>query len=480
MIRRLSRTISRTLGSPLLALVLIILVGAWSMFATIVPQGHLDDPEVAAWIAGKGALGSLTGAIGLHEAFGAPAFVVVAVLLMLSTAVCSWGRTKVAITRSRALRAAARADASLIGAKPDLVIAIDDEVTGESVPSLVVGALGAIGVKATEDRGIVRAVSPWWSAWGSPIFHWALVLLALAAFAGVLFRAEGNMVIPIGDTKPDAPESYLALETGPWHSWDGAPRSIRVDDFDPAMKKGDLELGAVPTVSVLDADGEVLVTEDVYPNNKLHIGSLSINAPTCGLTATIALTTAGGDSLPPVVQLVAFSQEASGGTEPFQPLVASNDAGQVLLRMSTSIPLDPRGDGTYGEWIPREPAAHVTLEDGSGIVLFDGIVRKGESAPLIGGGALELLDVGWYTHLALVDDPSIPVVYAAMILGMLGLTISLVSRQQMLVATVVDADDGDRALAVRLRLWRNSSTDRAEVERVLAEALSTREEGERS
>ncbi|MHB8805703.1 MAG: hypothetical protein ACYC7C_10800, partial [Coriobacteriia bacterium] len=137
-------------------------------------------------------------------------------------------------------------------------------------------------------------------------------------------------------------------------------------------------------------------------------------------------------------------------------------------------------DGTYGEWIPREPAAHVVLEDGSGVVLFDGVVRKGESAPLIGGGSVQLLDVGWYAHLAVVDDPSIPVVYAAMLLGMLGLTISLVSRQQLLTAAVIDGEDGNRALAVSLRLWRNSSTDRAEVERVLTEALSTREEGERS
>ncbi|MHB1019869.1 MAG: hypothetical protein ACYC1R_06650, partial [Coriobacteriia bacterium] len=294
------------------------------------------------------------------------------------------------------------------------------------------------------------------------------------------FRAEGNMVIPVGQSKPDAPESYLVVETGSWHRWDGAQRFIRVDDFDPAMKKGDLELGAVPTVSVLDADGEVIAHDDVYPNNKLHAGSLSINAPTCGLTATVALTTAAGGALPPVVQLVAFSQEASGGTEPLQPLVASNDAGQVLLRMSTSIPLDPRGDGTYGEWIPREPAAHVVLEDGSGVVLFDGVVRKGERAPLIGGGSVQLLDVGWYAHLAVVDDPSIPVVYAAMLLGMLGLTISLVSRQHLLTAAVIDGEDGSRVLAVSLRLWRNSSTDRAEVERVLTEALSTREEGERS
>ena len=478
MIAKALRSLVRLISSPRLAIALIALVGVWSMLATIVPQGHLDDPEVAAWIAGSGALGAVTSAVGLHEAFGAPAFTVLSALLMLSTAVCSWGRTKVAIRRSRALKRASAAETASVAAAPDLMIGVAPAAADADVLDLVGPALEPLGIKTVRDGDVVRAVSPWWSVWGSPLFHWALVLLALAAFAGVLFRSEGNMVIPIGESKPDVPESYLVVDAGRLHSWDRVERSIRVDDFDPAMKKGDLDLGAVPTVSVLDAEGEVIATEDVYPNNKLHAGSLSINAPTCGLTANVVLSTASGGALPPVTQLVAFSQEASGGTVPLQPLVASNAAGQVLLRMNTTIPLDRREDGTYGEWIPREPAAHILLEDGSGAMLFDGVVREGESAPLNGGGTVQVLDIGWYTHLALVDDPSIPVVYVSMILALLGLTISLASRQQLFAATVVDTGDGDRTLAVMMRLWRNSSTDRAEVERVLTEALSKREEGE--
>ena len=62
-------------------------------------------------------------------------------------------------------------------------------------------------------------------------------------------------------------------------------------------------------------------------------------------------------------------------------------------------------------------------------------------------------------------------------IGYLGMWLAV--RANVRVAAAARDDDG-RALAVRLRLWHNSSTDRAEVERVLAEALSTREEGERS
>ena len=197
----------RTLGSPRLALALIILVGAWSMLATIVPQGHADAPEVEAWVAANGILGSITSAVGLHEAFGAPAFIAASIVLMLSTAVCSWDRTRVAVKRGRALRAGARITPEDVAHASDLTIPVDSALSDTDALARTASAFEAIGVKARIDGGVVRAVSPWWSVWGSPVFHWALVLLALAAFAGVLFRAEGNMVIPIGETKPDVPES---------------------------------------------------------------------------------------------------------------------------------------------------------------------------------------------------------------------------------------------------------------------------------
>ncbi|MHB8805913.1 MAG: cytochrome c biogenesis protein ResB, partial [Coriobacteriia bacterium] len=203
MIAKALRFVTRVLGSPKLALTLIILVGAWSMLATIVPQGHLDSREIEAWVAGNGLVGSLTSAVGLHEAFSAPAFAVLAALLTLSTAVCSWGRTKVAVRRSRTLRDAARADVRAIAAKHDLTIAIEPGTPDSDALTRAAGALEPIGLKASADGDVLRAVSPWWSVWGSPVFHWALVLLALAAFAGALFRAEGNMVIPVGQSKPD-------------------------------------------------------------------------------------------------------------------------------------------------------------------------------------------------------------------------------------------------------------------------------------
>jgi hypothetical protein len=59
---------------------------------------------------------------------------------------------------------------------------------------------------------------------------------------------------------------------------------------------------------------------------------------------------------------------------------------------------------------------------------------------------------------------------------MLGLTLSLVSRQQLVAATTVEGPDGLR-LAMNVRTWRNVPTSREEIERELAAALGSEQEG---
>jgi cytochrome c biogenesis protein ResB len=363
-----------------------------------------------------------------------------------------------------------------VAAKNDLEIAVDPALAGSEILDRVEIALSAFDIKTKRADGVISSVSPPWTVWGSPVFHWALVVFAVAAFAGALLRAEGPMAIAVGETKADKPPSYLSLEEGAWHRWDGVERSIRIDDFEPGVVRDGIDLGAVPTVSVLDADGTVLATQQVYPNNKLHSGSLSINAPDCGLSATIVLTAPSGSPLPPATQLVDFSQESTAGTIPVAPLVLTDSGGNVVLRMDARVPLDRVEDGSFGEWIPEQPAAQVYVEDGSGVVLFDQILTVGEEQPLLGGGSVKLVDVGWYSLLSLVDDPSIPYVYASMIAAMLGLTLSLVSRQRLIVAAVAEGPDGP-ALAVSMRLWRNAAATREEIEAELTRVLGTAGEG---
>lgn len=446
------------------------------MLATAIPQGDPTQHNVEEWAAANAAVEPIVGALGLHGAFGAPVFIVVTVMLGISTMVCSWGRTKLALSRARQLDQARDAGTVQIAESSDFDVLLPEALSDDDVFDCTQETLADLGIRATRDDGTLRAVSPAWSVWGSAVFHWSLVVLVLAVFAGILLRAEGSMAVPVGDAKPDQEASYLSVKTGPWHNWARVARSIRVDDFDPAVTRGDLEIGAVPTVSVVDEQGRAVVTQQVYPNKKLHAGSLSLYAPECGLSVTLAFIGSNGEERTRVKQLVEFSQEASGGTVPVEPLMARDNSGRVLMRLSATIPLDPDTvRGGYGEWIPKEPRAYVSLVDGSGATLYEGEVTKDRPGPIAGGGEVRLVDIGWFSFLTLVDDPSIPFIYASMIAAMLGLTLSVATRQQLFIATIVDRPEG-RSLAVRMRLWRNVPATRDEVREALAGALLPDEE----
>jgi hypothetical protein len=116
----------------------------------------------------------------------------------------------------------------------------------------------------------------------------------------------------------------------------------------------------------------------------------------------------------------------------------------------------------------------VLVTSSGGTVLLDHLLRQGEEVALPGGGSIRLAGIGWYSRLSLVDDPTIPLIYAAMIVAALGLTMTLVFRQQLVLATYVEGPDGS-ILAMRLRLWRNTSTSRGEIESALARALQSHE-----
>jgi len=475
----LQRRIVRFLGSPRLALWLLVFIGVWSIAATAVPQVGQPATTVSSWADEFGLVGTIAPVLGLDTAFSAPVFILAVALLALSTATCSWNRTKAALLRSRSLSDAAHLDrTAFLSGRPDLEMDVPPNLGDSEVLAVASATLKDLRIRTQERDGVVRSVSPPWSVWGSPVFHWALLALIVAALAGVLMRTVGSMVIPVGAAKTNERASYTALRSGPWATWMGAKRTIRVDAFDPRYVVENIDRGAVPTVSVLDGDGKVLVTQRVYANKKLHSGSLSINAPGCGLTVSIAIMNPDGAEISRPLQLVEFSQEASGGTVPLNPLALRDRDGNTILKLTATVPIDRIGDG-YGEWIPAEPAAHVVLVDGQGKVLVDSVVRQGDRVPIAGGGYVRIAEIGWYSRLSLVDDPTIPYIYIAMVIATLGLSLSVLAPQRLLVAAVEESE-GDRRLVMSLRLWRNNPTNRAEIERELTRALNKTKEARKS
>ena len=102
--------IRRLLASATFATWLIVVIGAWSLVASLVPQGDLAEPAVTSWAEAHATAESIVQTLGLHHAFSSPIFLVCVSLLAVSMTLCSWDRTKVAVKRARQLRSARMTD----------------------------------------------------------------------------------------------------------------------------------------------------------------------------------------------------------------------------------------------------------------------------------------------------------------------------------------------------------------------------------
>jgi len=106
-------------------------------------------------------------------------------------------------------------------------------------------------------------------------------------------------------------------------------------------------------------------------------------------------------------------------------------------------------------------------------------VSPGENVALPGGGSLRLDSVGYYARLSVVDDWSIPFLYAGLVVAVVGLTIAVVARQQIVLVTAVKDLDGV-TLVASVRLWHNAPSSRDEIEDELSKALGVAEKGRTS
>jgi len=470
------RRLVRFLGSAVLATSLLVVVALWSVLGSLVPQGAASAAAVKTWALANPILEMLVGALGLHQAFASSLFLACVGLLGLSTALCAWQRTKVAIGKARTLRQAVLSDRASLTQSHDLEIVCDAAITGPEALAVASETFAHLGIKTKHRDDMLAAVSPAWTVWGSPVFHWALLALILVLMGGNLFRSQGLMGVAVDQTKADTPESYGTYHAGPLRGWLSASRGIRVDSFEPHYLSGGIDRGPTPTVSVLDAAGKVIMTQRVYPNMTLKSGSLTIYPDSFGLAVALSAVDSSGVETGRGILLVDFSAEATTATLPIEHLDLPDSAGNPVYRVEATVPLDIKGL-VVSKRVPAVPTARLVLSSPDGTRLGTRIVGVGQLIELPGlGSRLRLDSVGYYARLSVVDDWSIPLLYAGLLAAMVGLTATAAVRQQIVLATVIEGPDGVK-LAVKMRLWRNASSSRSEIENELTRALSGAEKG---
>ncbi|MEI8080477.1 MAG: cytochrome c biogenesis protein ResB [Actinomycetes bacterium] len=469
---KLLRKVTSWLASPRLAVVLLLVVGVWSFLGTLVPQGASGDAKVVAWGLANPVLASFVSALGFHQTFSSPLFVATVLLLAASTGVCSWRRTRVALRRYRLLREITDEEASRLLSRPSFTVGIGPSAPVDPLEAAT-DALGGMGLRVRERDGYVVAVSRPWAVLGSPVFHWALLLLILVILGGRLYRMEGLMGVPVGDSRPLAAESFGLVDSGALYKFSVPPDRVRVDKMNLVYMVDGLDRGPAPTVSILKPDGSVAASGVVYPNKPLRYGSIIVHPSEIGLSPGFALVTKDGVQGDRTNMIVDFSETTPGRTTAAEFELTAEQAADSIVA-SVTVPLQTK-DGEFIRAVPKQPSATFVVRPATGgSPIASETVLVGQDIQLPNGSRLRLLGVGYYARLSIVDDPSIPLVYALLIVGMVAVSVSILGRQSLALLALQTDEAGEARLEVWFRDWRVNKLRLIQAEEAVREALSVR------
>ncbi|MDZ4178387.1 MAG: cytochrome c biogenesis protein ResB [Coriobacteriia bacterium] len=449
--RSAARRLYVTLRSPRLAIRLLVLLGIYLVAAAAVPQRSIDPAEVVAWSARNPFFGSLADGLGLHDAFTRPVFLLLVAMLAATTGVCAWDRTARAIGLIRGRGLLDRGTVAALRSSPMLRLELP---TGreDAVYERVLAALSGLHLKVRSGPAAGEASSGWWGLLGSPFFHWALLGLIVAAPLGALTKSEGLIGIVAGYEKPDMPESYGLFESGPLH----AGTSGMLIGVEPEMPLTHVVRGVDygPAPIVVISDGERVVARgEVYPNSPLRFGSRSVHLSDHGLGAVIALRSGGETVLLSQILIDRDDSQDSGWGSATETYV--DDQGREVASLRVTPLVDETG------------TARIEITDRVG-ESETRVMRVGEEIAVMPGVTARVEHLGSYARLSVVDDASIPLIYACLFVASIAVGVSVLVPHRVVRVLRDTEPDGRQWLLLSAT---HSRGDRGFVERVREAAV---------
>lgn len=447
----------KTLRSPRLVVWLFGLLIGYSALGTLVAQGSAGDATVSAWASAHRSLEPLVAALGFHRAFSGPVFLLLALLLAASTIVCAWDRTTHSVKAFRS-RPAGPELIERLHTSPAVVIPL---TSSEEASAGIERVLRSGHLRVTRTGDVIEGVSARLGLLGSPLFHWSLALLFVVIAFGSLTRSEGVMDIVAGTSKPDLPSSYRLLDKGPLGTG-ASGRTIAVTDVARSFRSPNgVAQGVTPLVELRSEDGMLLARDRVYPNHPLRYGTTTIHKSGDGL-GVIARLDNGVQSTRQQV-LFDFDEKSPSGVDPVE-LSIVDQAGAPVADVRFDLP--PLSSAPAGPAIALtiRPAGSSGSKESSSVVL-----EQGRSVSIAPGAELTAEKLSRYARLSVVDDWSVPVIYALFFSALAGLTISLLLPSRRVWVLIVRDEAGAR-LHVAVRHARRDPMFRQRIEAALSEA----------
>lgn len=334
-----------------------------------------------------------------------PVFLFCVAWLTVSTAVCASDRTR------WAWRALARREVWRSVLASRAAQTTEQSVSAAGLERLA-SDLRGLGLRVDLEADRLFAHSRVWAHAGSPLFHWALVVMLAAAALGQLTRAEGSLYVPVGSSVVDQRASYVrGISEGPLFHDRFTGFDIAVTEVASDLRVGGVSRGTTPLVVVSRGD-ETIASTYVYPNSPARVGPLLVHRGEVGPALKARFAFPGGAS-----QDVTIAFPVDPDTRRPQP---------VSLDLST-------GGSTFtASAVPAQGGRVAILVRGAG----SSALAPGESAQLPGGISVRILERTTYVSLVVVNDWTIPILYGAFFLAVLGSAIALLLPPRAVFATL--------------------------------------------
>ncbi|MFM8671911.1 MAG: cytochrome c biogenesis protein ResB [Candidatus Nanopelagicus sp.] len=429
----------RQLTSMRIALILLLLLAIAAIPGSLFPQRSqnpvqvrqyfIDNPQVAIWL----------DRFSMFDVFSSPWFSAIYLLLFISLIGCVLPRS---IEHLKA-----------IGAKPPLTPKYLDRMESytefKKVDLVTVEQyLRKKHFRIRRDENSISAEKGYARESGNLLFHLSLVLILIAVGIGSLLGSRGDAIVNIGDRFINTPTSYDILGFGKYQSEDSLPPfSITIKDFkakyDPVSNAAlDYEL----TVSTANPVGSTETTRVIKVNQPLTYGSTKIYLQANGYAPIVVVKDKAGKVvfdgpttfLPQDANLSSIGAIKVPDMQPQIGFVASflPTADRDPIRGGfSSYPevLDPRlllavwkGDLGLNTGIPQS-VYRIDTSKMERIGLKALVLNESYD---FGEGSITF--TGWtsWVNLQIVNDPGKGFALIGAILAILGLLISLFTRQR--------------------------------------------------
>lgn len=429
----------RQLTSMRIALILLLLLAIAAIPGSLFPQRSqnpvqvrqyfIDNPQVAIWL----------DRFSMFDVFSSPWFSAIYLLLFISLIGCVLPRS---IEHLKA-----------IGAKPPLTPKYLDRM--ESYTEFKKVDLDTVEqylrkkhFRIRRDENSISAEKGYARESGNLLFHLSLVLILIAVGIGSLLGSRGDAIVNIGDRFINTPTSYDILGFGKYQSEDSLPPfSITIKDFkakyDPVSNAAlDYEL----TVSTANPVGSTETTRVIKVNQPLTYGSTKIYLQANGYAPIVVVKDKAGKVvfdgpttfLPQDANLSSIGAIKVPDMQPQIGFVASflPTADRDPIRGGFSLypeVLDPRlllavwkGELGLNTGIPQS-VYRIDTSKMERIGLKALVLNESYD---FGEGSITF--TGWtsWVNLQIVNDPGKGFALIGAILAILGLLISLFTRQR--------------------------------------------------